>query len=262
MRPPAAVAISLAGMTQPGKQTGKPRTVCAWDTSGEVVSVGLGVISPGSGLASAGVELVEQVGQVQIPAARRHAETLAPALQNLLDQAGWGVQTLDAVIVGTGPGPFTGLRVGLATAQVFGLARQIPVLGVCSLDALAWQAARDGVTTPGRPLWVITDALRREVHALRYDVGATGEHPQVQRSTQWQQPQVVAPDQLSLEPDAVIIGSGAARYPQVFAQATPPLDPSAAALIGWVGAGLPTTVPRPLYLRRPDVTVSAAVVPA
>ncbi len=228
--------------------------VCAWDTSGDVVSVGLGEINPANPLVPGTV-----VAQEQQPACRRHAQALIPALAHLLEQADWGVTDVEAVIVGTGPGPFTGLRVGLASAQVFGLARHVPVWGVCSLDALAWQAAAEGVARVGAPLLVVTDALRREVHALRYTVeaGVGTALPRLRRDPVDATPQVLPPAAVELPPGAVIIGSAAARYPQEFPRATGPTDPAASALIGWVGQGLPTTAPSPLYLRRPDTTPPA-----
>ena len=68
---------------------------------------------------------------------RRHGELLAPAVESVLRTAGVDRRELTAIAVGTGPGPFTGLRVGLVTARTLGHALGIPVLGVCTLDVLA-----------------------------------------------------------------------------------------------------------------------------
>ena len=76
--------------------------------------------------------------------ARRHTELLAPMIVDALAAAGTDVTEVTHVAVGTGPGPFTGLRVGLVTAQTFAHARGITVHGVCSLDALAAAAAAHG----------------------------------------------------------------------------------------------------------------------
>ncbi|PQM46606.1 tRNA threonylcarbamoyladenosine biosynthesis protein TsaB [Mycobacterium talmoniae] len=85
--------------------------------------------------------------------ARAHAERLTPNVLAALTDAGLGMADLGAVVVGCGPGPFTGLRVGMATAAAYGHALGIPVHGVCSLDAI-------GVQTGGEAL-VVTDARRR-----------------------------------------------------------------------------------------------------
>ncbi len=92
--------------------------------------------------------------------ARRHAELLAPMIASVV--AGCAV---DAVVCGVGPGPYTGLRVGVATAQSLALAWQVPVVGICSLDAVAYAARAAGVT--GEFIAAI-DARRNEVYWARY----------------------------------------------------------------------------------------------
>lgn len=83
-----------------------------------------------------------------------------PSLPALVQEA-LAVSNVDEVVVGMGPGPFTGLRVGIAFAQSFALARQIPVRGVCSLDAIAAQIQEDDFI-------VTVDARRKEVYWARY----------------------------------------------------------------------------------------------
>src|SRR5260370_37445467 len=95
--------------------------------------------------------------------ARAHAERLTPNVLAALGDAGLTMADLDAVVVGCGPGPFTGLRAGMATAAAYGHALGIPVHGVCSLDAI-------GVRTTGDTL-LVTDARRREVYCARYRGG-------------------------------------------------------------------------------------------
>ena len=102
---------------------------------------------------------------------RAHAETLTPNVLAALADSGLAMSDVDAVVVGCGPGPFTGLRVGMATADAFGQALGIPVYGVCSLDAI-------GVSTTGDVL-VVTDARRREVYWARYRDGNRVEGPSV-----------------------------------------------------------------------------------
>src|SRR5690625_3822006 len=97
--------------------------------------------------------------------ARAHAERITPNVVAALGDAGLGMADLDAVVVGVGPGPFTGLRVGMATAAAFGHATGVPVHGVCSLDGLAARARAAGATGH---LVVVTDARRREAYHARY----------------------------------------------------------------------------------------------
>ena len=99
--------------------------------------------------------------------ARHHGETLAPAIVSVLAMAGETVDALSAIVVGVGPGPFTGLRVGLVTARVMAATLGIPIHGVCSLDVLAAQAV--GAGAPDDEFLVLTDARRREVYWGRYD---------------------------------------------------------------------------------------------
>ncbi|CPR13370.1 peptidase M22, glycoprotease [Mycobacterium bohemicum DSM 44277] len=103
--------------------------------------------------------------------ARAHAERLTPNVLAALADAGLAMVDLDAVVVGCGPGPFTGLRAGMATAAAYAHALGIPVRGVCSLDAI-------GVRTTGDTL-VVTDARRREVYWARYRDGVRTEGPAV-----------------------------------------------------------------------------------
>lgn len=99
---------------------------------------------------------------------RRHGELLAPAIDEAITRAGATVADLTSIVVGVGPGPFTGLRVGIVTGLVLGHVRDIPVHGVCSLDALAEQAVADGIV--GEPFLVATDARRKEVYWAAYAV--------------------------------------------------------------------------------------------
>ena len=103
--------------------------------------------------------------------ARAHAERLTPNVLAALADAGLRMADLDAVVVGCGPGPFTGLRVGMATAAAYGHALGVPVHGVCSLDAIGGQ-------TTGETL-VVTDARRREVYWARYRDGVRIDGPSV-----------------------------------------------------------------------------------
>ena len=116
---------------------------------------------------------------------RSHAEVMAPFARAALQEAGVRGEDLDAILTGTGPGPFTGLRAGIVTARALGFAWSVPVYGMMSLTALAERAYREGVSaqdgaTEGTDgvedaeLLVASDARRREVYSARYRVKAEG----------------------------------------------------------------------------------------
>jgi tRNA threonylcarbamoyladenosine biosynthesis protein TsaB len=172
--------------------------------------------------------------------AMRHGELLAPAITSLLDEAWVPRQDLTAIAVGVGPGPFTGLRVGLVTARTLALALAIPVYGVCTLDVLAAQAVDDRDVV--EPFLVATDARRKEVYWASYDgQGARLDGPQVSRPA----------DVPSAGP---VVGSGARLYPEAFPHAVGPAHPDAGVLARVVTEERAELLdPEPLYLRRPDV---------
>lgn len=197
------------------------------------------------------------------PERRRHAEALAPLVEEALAEAGVDRRDLTAVAVGTGPAPFTGLRVGLVTARTLGFALGIPVLGVPSLDAVAAQAVSDLGLEPDDELLVATDARRREVYWARYRVVAhEGPHAVPVLET------VAGPDVgpaasvAEHAAGAVVVGEGGELYPDALDAADDaPLAPDAAVLARLAiarrtaGTDQPT---EPLYLRRPDVHEAAA----
>ena len=112
-----------------------------------------------------------QDGNVVYSGFRDGATAHGPSLPALV-QEGLAVSDVDEVVVGMGPGPFTGLRVGIAFAQSFALARAIPVRGVCSLDAIAAQVQEAD--------FIITvDARRKEVYWARYSNGVRVGEPAV-----------------------------------------------------------------------------------
>jgi tRNA threonylcarbamoyl adenosine modification protein YeaZ len=177
--------------------------------------------------------------------ARAHGELLAPQIRETLDEAGVRLSQVGAIVAGLGPGPFTGLRVGLVTAASMGQALGIPTYGVCSLDALGRAAG------PGRVL-VATDARRREVYFATYTDG--------RRTTD---PDVARPADVKVEADRAV-GEGALKYSEVFGL---PIDemllyPPGVALVAIaadrIRAGAPGERLIPLYLRRPDATEPAS----
>lgn len=171
--------------------------------------------------------------------ARRHGELLAVSIDKALRSIGASPADLTAVAVGTGPGPYTGLRAGLVTARVFGGALGVPVDGICTLDVIAGDA-RAG----GREFLVATDARRKELYWARYS--ASGE-----RVTG---PEVTAMSEL---PAGVpVAGEGALLYPELGAEPIGPRYPAAPRLAviaaERIASRTPPAPPQPLYLRRPD----------
>ena len=183
---------------------------------------------------------------------RRHGEHVAPAMGEVLARAGRTAADVSAVVCGTGPGPFTGLRVGLVTARTFAFARGVPVFGVCSLDALAHQAWLEDAAGMGQSCVVATDARRKEVYWARYDVTLRGVvrkgEPMVAKA------EVIADEVRGLP----AIGRGAVLYAESFGPRSGPLDVSAGALADLaarrMSAGNVLPEPEPMYLRRPDAT--------
>lgn len=206
------------------------------------------------------VAVVDAGGEVLVRAAspdpRRHAESLAPLLDEVLRRVG----TIDDVVVGTGPAPFTGLRVGLVTGRMLARALGVPVRGVSSLDALAREAL-DRLT---EDVLVVTDARRQEVYWARYRARGPDDVERVAG------PGVARRSELRAQLGALPAVAGAGALPAAAGLSLAdeaPTVPDPAVLVRVVrarldllragalteaGAGLGT---EPLYLRRPDVQV-------
>ena len=140
----------------------------------------------------------------------RHGEMLAPGIRRVLADANATAADLTGIAVGVGPGPFTGLRVGLVTARTLAFVREIEVYGVCTLDILAAEAADAG--------WdefvVATDARRKEVYLASYAGGRRVSGPEV-----------VKP--IDAKTDGPVVGRGGVLYPDAFPNAVGPEHPSA-----------------------------------
>lgn len=193
--------------------------------------------------------------------ARAHAEHLAPGIRAALASAGATPEDVTDVVVGIGPGPFTGLRVGIVTGRTFAFALGLPVRGLTSLDALAHQAWVDGRRGD---LLVATDARRKEVYAAAYALGDDG-------AVRTADPVVARATDLPLELRALpCAGRGPSLYAGALPHAFGPLDVSGGALaelavrrlgsavagpedvLQWVDPGHGFDGLEPLYLRRPD----------
>jgi tRNA threonylcarbamoyladenosine biosynthesis protein TsaB len=175
--------------------------------------------------------------------AMRHAELLAPGIAAVLAEAGVDRRDLTDVAVGVGPGPYTGLRVGVMTARALAVVLGARLHGVCTLDVVAAQGRRDGLDGP---FVVATDARRKEVYWARYDAAGhrvTG--PAVDR------PADVAG---RLPSGLPVVGRGGRLYADVLPTVDGPDDPDAVVLAELVADGAVSELDaEPLYLRRPDV---------
>ncbi|MBB5963914.1 tRNA threonylcarbamoyl adenosine modification protein YeaZ [Planomonospora venezuelensis] len=193
--------------------------------------------------------------------ARRHGELLVPTIERVLAEAGAALADVTTVVAGSGPGPYTGLRVGLVTAQALAASLGVPVYGVCTLDALAYG------TGLSEPFLVATDARRKEVFWGRY----------ADARTRLSGPAVDKPQDLPA--DLPLAGAGARMYAEVVGAARlldVPEFPFAGALAALAaeqlaGSGAADvaevvasgthpvlSAPRPVYLRRPDAQEPAA----
>jgi tRNA threonylcarbamoyladenosine biosynthesis protein TsaB len=201
------------------------------------------------------------IGEVKLVGGRRHAEQVAPAVRYLCDELDIDLAHLTAIAVGLGPGLFTGLRVGVTTAKVMAQALRVPVVGIPSLDLVAYPVRH---TT--RLIAAVLDARRREVFYARYRPVPGG----VQRVSDYE---VGPPGDLVAELEAatdevLLVGDGCHAYSDAFVRlervehAGPAFTaPSAAALIELATARVereefeaPWEV-RPLYLRQSDAEI-------
>jgi tRNA threonylcarbamoyl adenosine modification protein YeaZ len=208
--------------------------VLAIDTSSPAVTAGVVTVDD---------ELTLVAERVQI-AARGHGELLAPAIAAGLADAGLQPSDIAAVVAGTGPGPYTGLRVGLVTAAAFADAIGVATYGVCSLDAIAAACASEPA------LLVATDARRREVYWARYRHGRALTEPAVDR-----------PADVSLDGVTAVAGAAGELYAERWPHLTR-LDeryPDPRALVDGaaerIRGGAASEPLTPRYLRRPDAVV-------
>jgi tRNA threonylcarbamoyl adenosine modification protein YeaZ len=181
---------------------------------------------------------VDVLAEQAVPSGNKHAELLTPAIRAVLADAGAAMGDLDAVVVGLGPGPFTGLRVGVVTAATLADARRLPAVGVCSLDAIG-----EGART------VVTDARRKEVYWAAYDAaGARVDGPGVGRPEELPARGPFVGDERFAERLGAPVSQARVTTAGLVRAAAPQLaDPSSAGPLV------------PLYLRRPDATPPSSI---
>jgi len=177
--------------------------------------------------------------------ARAHGEVLAPAIAACLAEVGAAPAELAAIVAGTGPGPYTGLRVGLVTAAAFGHALSVPTYGVCSLDGIGAALTEPRLLAAG-------DARRREIYWAAYTDGVRTAEPEVAK-----------PADVATAGFTACAGAGARLYADLLGLPLRDLDypdPVALARVAAdrIQAGVPSETLIPLYLRRPDAVEPAA----
>lgn len=215
-------------------------------------TLAIATATPRVGLALRGPD--GPVAGLTLHAGRRHGETLAPALQALTSLAGVGLDRVEQVAVDIGPGLFTGLRVGVATAKALASALGVPAVGVTSLDCLAHRLRH-----AGRPVAAVVDARRGEVFWALYE-------PAGASMAAVTEPEVIAPavlgDKLAAVGGPVLCcGDGARRWlagpggPEVAAEEFDHPSPDALAELAGGRDPVAPALITPLYLRGADVRI-------
>jgi len=144
-------------------------------------------------------------GELFVHTGRNHAEVLLPSIESLLASVGIGKKQIDLFAVTVGPGSFTGLRVGTSTVKGLAFVLQKPVVGVCTLDALALNVAHAG---PGIAICPMMDAGRGEVYTALYQPFGPDAYEKTLQEC------VIRPDEFlgSIQGEVVFLGGGAEKY--------------------------------------------------
>ena len=225
-----------------------------------MIILGLDTVTPQVGCALGGPD--GPMASFHAVQGRRHAETLAPAIQFVCQQAQTALDQVDAIAVDVGPGLFTGLRVGLATGKALASALGVPMVGLSSLDLLAF-----AVRYTGRTVVTAIDARRGEVYAATYRPVPGG----LQRVSDYQlwKPRDLVLELVALGTECLVVGDGALRHRALF-------DGDSRITLGTVGYAYPSASalvelahPRairedfvqpweltPLYLRQADAEMA------
>jgi len=181
----------------------------------------------------------ETVSEISSSQHGLQGELTAQYMQNALEAANCVARDVTSVVVGVGPGPFTGLRVGITSALTFAYALQIPVHGICSLDAVGFTTKQECIA--------ITDARRKELYWAKYLNGRRISEPAVN----------TAQELCELNPNAQFIGPAAVLYPEFIVGK--PVEIQAGNLATLFARGLGQSLPTtPMYLRKPDAVPPTA----
>jgi tRNA threonylcarbamoyladenosine biosynthesis protein TsaB len=192
------------------------------------------------------------VASFVLVAPQRHSEVLMPAIDDLCRYAGVPVAAIEGVAVDVGPGLFTGLRVGLATARAIATARNIPSAGVTSLEALAYpHRRRAGLVV------AVVDARRGEVYSAVY---AGGRALEERRPARISSPTDLVAELAAVSERPLAVGDGAWRYRELLAAAAEVAGPAEASpsplVVAEIGSARMTgSLPEPVYLRQADVRI-------
>jgi tRNA threonylcarbamoyladenosine biosynthesis protein TsaB len=223
-----------------------------------VLILGIETATEQVGIAIGGHEGV--IAQFEVARGRRHAEILVPAIEFLCRQADIEIDEIGCIAVDVGPGLFTGMRVGLASAKALALALRIPMIGISSLDLLAFPCRHtDSVVVP------VIDARKAEVYWAMY-LPVPGGVQRVGAPAIGPIDELIA-DLLARSQDVLCVGDGAARYRDEILEGyrceiSAPVHPSAGALVQLAHAQAlreewkrPDEI-EPVYLRAPDAQIN------
>lgn len=151
------------------------------------------------------VEDDKVVAEASVNSKASHSEGLIAMIQTMMDGAGWAMEDVDLIATGVGPGSFTGLRISVVLAKVFGRTLDIPIVGVSTLKALAREVATDGVVIP------LFDARRERVYAAYFEKKG-GELLRLKKDDAYPVASILneAPE------GAILIGDGLKKYRDAF----------------------------------------------
>lgn len=199
--------------SRPEGASDRARYVLAFDTANEIIAIGLGVLRASS-------QAVEVVASVEVEARRASNTQLLPRIDEALTAHGVAREDIACVTVGRGPGSFTGVRIAMATAKGVASALEVALVGVSSLDAVAWNAWAAGERGP---LAVVADAMRKEVYPVRYLLGDEGiERLEADRVVKAElAAEELAADEASLQ----VTGDALRKYAELFAACGATLAP-------------------------------------
>ena len=176
--------------------------ILAFDTASSQLALAAACIEDGT---------IGEIESFDAPAPRQANQVLLERCGTVLSRCGLGVQDVDVIVVGRGPGSFTGVRIGVATAKGLACGLNVPLHGVSTLDAVAWHAWREGVRGS---VGVVADAMRKEVYPVRYDLDDAGAHRREVDTVA--KPDETAASWVDAGESLVLIGDGLRKHASCF----------------------------------------------